>query len=363
MLNIRKIKTALVILAVWIFNGIYFSSFKYYASEPSPLSALLGYGSGIAPLPIIILTTLTGLVIAGVEIFVSEIKGLRMTLGKLILIKAGLYFTGFIFLSMSFVGYLRYTNHNLYSFRQAAVYSLQIFNSDILFVFISMLLVFAAVLLFIHANSKLTPRHFLHYVFGKYHLPKIENRIFMFLDLKSSTTIAEKLGAVKYHEFLYDFYYMITDPIISRNGEIYQYVGDEISVTWKLKTGIKDNNCINCFFDIEDVIERNAAFYMEKYGFKPEFKAGFHYGETVIGEIGVIKSEIVFSGDVVNTTARIQELCNHYKQRLLVSRETLDILNLNTEFIVDQMDSIKLRGKETETLIYSVTKRIKELAA
>ncbi|HEX2984481.1 MAG TPA: adenylate/guanylate cyclase domain-containing protein [Ignavibacteriales bacterium] len=180
---------------------------------------------------------------------------------------------------------------------------------------------------------------------------------------QSSTTIAERLGAVKYHDFLFDFYYLITEPIILRNGEIYQYVGDEISVTWNIKTGTENNNCIRCFFDISDVIEKNSDFFINKYGVMPEFKAGFHYGETVVGEIGVIKSEIVFSGDVVNTTARIHELCNLYKQKLLVSGELLNILKLHSDFIAGQLGSIQLRGKETDTLLYSINKAVKEKAA
>lgn len=364
MIQIRKIKTALLLLLVWIFNGIYFSSFQYFTSKPSPLNNLLGYGSGIMPLPFIMLASLAGLTIAGVEILTPERKELRMSLGKLILIKIGLYFTGFLFLSMVFVGYLRYMDYDIKNFFQAAVYSVQIFsNTDIIFIFISMLSMFAITLLLIHANLKLTSQKFFHYLFGKYHSPKVEERIFMFLDLKSSTSIAEKLGAVKYHKFLYDFYYMITEPILSREGEIYQYVGDEISVTWKVNNGVKENNCVKCFFDAIDVINNNSAFFLNTYGFIPDFKAGLHYGEAVIGEIGVVKSEIVFSGDVVNTTARIQELCNSYKQKLLISQELLNLLNLDEDFRTNRIGSIQLRGKKIPTSLFSVTKLVKEIAA
>jgi len=41
---------------------------------------------------------------------------------------------------------------------------------------------------------------------GKYYKPKSENRIFMFVDLNSSTTLAEKLGNERYHELLKDFF-------------------------------------------------------------------------------------------------------------------------------------------------------------
>ena len=70
----------------------------------------------------------------------------------------------------------------------------------------------------------------------------------MFLDMKSSTTIAESLGHVKYFEMLKEYYSDLSDPIIKYSGEIYQYVGDEIVVSWKLKNGLQNNNCIQCFF-------------------------------------------------------------------------------------------------------------------
>ncbi|MGR3301112.1 MAG: hypothetical protein ACUZ8I_01275 [Candidatus Scalindua sp.] len=52
----------------------------------------------------------------------------------------------------------------------------------------------------------------------------------MFLDLKSSTTIAEEIGHRRYFEFISDFIADVTTPILNNHGEIYQYVGDEIVI-------------------------------------------------------------------------------------------------------------------------------------
>jgi adenylate cyclase len=70
---------------------------------------------------------------------------------------------------------------------------------------------------------------------GKYHEPVEEERIFMFLDMKSSTTIAEKLGHLNYFGFLREYYQCFTKAIIAYEGEIYQYVGDEIILSWKVR--------------------------------------------------------------------------------------------------------------------------------
>ncbi len=50
----------------------------------------------------------------------------------------------------------------------------------------------------LNISDKLGQGVLLNYLLGKYHTPKEENRVFMFLDLISSTEYAEKLGHKKY---------------------------------------------------------------------------------------------------------------------------------------------------------------------
>ena len=63
----------------------------------------------------------------------------------------------------------------------------------------------------------------------------------------------------------------------------------------------------------------------------------------------------MYNGDVLNTTARIQELCNKYNRELLISRSLLASLKLSNAYKQEFHGKIMLRGKETETHIYSIT--------
>jgi adenylate cyclase len=189
---------------------------------------------------------------------------------------------------------------------------------------------------------------------GKYHMPKEEERIFMFLDMKSSTTIAEDMGHVKYFGMLKEYFSDLTNPIIQHFGEIYQYVGDEIVVTWTLKKGILHNRCIECFFEMKKTIQNQKDKYQNQFGLVPEFKAGFHYGKVITGEIGVIKKEIIFTGDVLNTTARIQSLCNGYGVDLLVSEPLMKKLNLLPPFQMKAMGKNELRGRDEKIDLFTV---------
>ncbi|MCB0791620.1 MAG: adenylate/guanylate cyclase domain-containing protein [Flavobacteriales bacterium] len=196
----------------------------------------------------------------------------------------------------------------------------------------------------------------LDYLTGRYARPRGEMRIFMFLDMRSSTTIAEKLGHVKYFQLLNDVYADITDPVVYSSGTVYQYVGDEVSVTWQLRRGLKDQRCIRCFFDIKRKLASRARYYQDHYGLVPQFKAGFHYGEVTTGEVGLVKKEVIFSGDVVNTAARIQNSCNAHDVDVLVSKELLDILRLPEDtYRTRHIGEIPLKGKRQEVSLWTIS--------
>lgn len=194
-----------------------------------------------------------------------------------------------------------------------------------------------------------------NYAFGKYHRPRLETRIFMFLDMKSSTTIAEKIGHEKYFDLLKIYYADMTDAILETSGEIYQYVGDEIVVTWTKKKGIYANNCVQCFTKISKTIEQKREEYLETFGLVPEFKAGYHIGEVTTGEIGIIKKDIIHTGDVLNTTARIQAECNSYNAKALISGDLLEELQKEDPISFTQIGALTLRGKKKPIELFSIS--------
>lgn len=197
----------------------------------------------------------------------------------------------------------------------------------------------------LQVNDKFGPGVLWKLLRGKYYHPREEERIFMFLDLRSSTSIAEAVGHRRFFELLKELYEDITKPVIESRGEIYQYVGDEVVVTWPVERGLEDANCIGCFFRIEGVLGARTAHYLQRYGVAPRFKAGLHLGEATVGEIGVVKKDIVFSGDVLNTTSRIQEECNRHDVNLLVSSVLLQRVPMGASYESAPIGEIGLRGK------------------
>ena len=63
------------------------------------------------------------------------------------------------------------------------------------------------------------------------------------------------------------------------------------------------------------------------------------------GEIGSIKKDIVYSGDVLNTASRIQEQCNQYNVNFLLSKITFDLIPNRKSYDSHTLGEISLRGK------------------
>ncbi len=221
-------------------------------------------------------------------------------------------------------------------------------------------IVSALTMIVLQVNEKYGQGVFWKLLKGKYYRPQVEMRIFMFLDIRGSTTIAERLGHVKWFELISQFFNDITEPIINNRGEIYQYVGDEIIISWSIPEGLDHVYCVNTFFDIKNKIEENSQFYIDEYGLVPEFKAAIHCGDVTIGEIGKIKKDIVFTGDVLNTTSRIQDLCNELRVELLISQEVVDKIPTQNQFVFNPVGVIDLRGKEVPVSLYSVLTRAQQ---
>lgn len=203
-------------------------------------------------------------------------------------------------------------------------------------------------------NKKFGPGILFKLFSGKYHQPRQEERIFLFLDLKSSTTIAEKLGHIKYSQFIQECFYDITTIISHYRAEIYQYVGDEIILTWEIDKGIENENCFRFYFAFKKLLQERKDYYMGRFGVSPEFKAGMNCGFVTVAEVGEIKKEIAYHGDVLNTAARIQDQCNIYEKEILMSHALHKRMPRHEGFRGELIGEVLLKGKNIPTGLYSL---------
>jgi adenylate cyclase len=193
-----------------------------------------------------------------------------------------------------------------------------------------------------------------YFVAGVYHRPKLEDRLFLFVDLEGSTQLAERLGSTRYFELLRRFVDDLTEPVLEAQGEIYQYAGDEVVVTWRTEAGLRAANCVRCFFGMRAAVAREGARYARDFGVVPRFRGGLHGGTVTAGELGDLRRQIVFVGDILNTAARLEEYAKRTGRDLVVSGGLLERLALPPDLTARRCGEIALRGKDASVTVYSV---------
>lgn len=198
--------------------------------------------------------------------------------------------------------------------------------------------------------------NFKNWILGMMNKPREEERIFMFIDMKSSTTIAEKLEHKKFSHLVQDVFNDLS-VVDNYYGEIYQYLGDGAILSWNIKKGIKYNNFLNAFYAFTHVIHKRHRYYQRKYGVIPKFKAGAHVGKVMVLQVGQIRRDISYNGDTINTAARIESLCNELKQDMLISGDLYYLIKDKSDFYFKNIENIKLKGKRKAIDIFQVRKK------
>jgi adenylate cyclase len=186
--------------------------------------------------------------------------------------------------------------------------------------------------LFVFEISQIVgPRNLHNIVLGRYHRPRVEDRCFLFVDIAGSTSLAERLGPAAVQRFLAGVFRLASDPIADYGGEIYQYVGDEMVVTWPVAEARVDARPIACFFAVVAALEEAAPEFEQAFGVVPRLRAALHAGPVISGEIDESKRDIVFHGDVMNTATRLEQATRDLDRRFLVSADALNRLTAATD--------------------------------
>ena len=208
--------------------------------------------------------------------------------------------------------------------------------------------------LFVSLRLTVGKQAFLYLLLGRYRRPVEETRMFMFVDIASSTALAEKIRHVQFHQIIHAFWCDVSDAILAAKGEVYKYVGDGAILTWNLTGGNKGDPWLECFFAMRDSLERKRGEYLRRFGAFPRFRASLHCGKVVAGEIGDSKREVAFLGDTVNTAERILEACKTSDRDFLVSEDAIRKTSDIQRYRIESIPGAVLRGKEERVTLYAV---------
>ena len=167
----------------------------------------------------------------------------------------------------------------------------------------------------------------------------------LFVDIAGSTGLAERLGGIGIHRFLDRTFRLLTDSVVDYRGEVLNYVGDEVIVTWPQDAGAVDCRPLRCFVAMRDALQKGAPQFEREFGAVPQIRGSLHFGPVIVGEIGDVKPAIVFNGDVMNTAARLEELSRKVEGGFLASRAAMTRFASAPPFQLHDLGTLPIRGR------------------
>lgn len=221
------------------------------------------------------------------------------------------------------------------------------------------LIIVALFLVLIQISKMIGPRILGNMLIGRYHNPVEERRVFLFIDLADSTALARQLGDLGVQRLLTRFFFDMGQPVAENGGEIHAYIGDEAIITWPFAAGVTKGRCVRCFFDIQDALNANAGVYEKLFGVRPKIRASLHGGPVIVSECGDTKRSIVYFGDTMNTTARLEGKAKCLKADLVISKELLQAVDLPLGVVINAQHEVTLRGHDSPTTLCTLSKTSK----
>jgi len=312
---------------------------KAYATGPGVHIEMLVSGLGL------------GVLLAVVN-YLSEGPMLRhKALGHIILLKSGLYLASFLVVVL-----MVHAAFLLFFFSWEEIRELWALTSPRLITALAawMVLTLLALTFLLEVRRKVGPGNLWALLTGRYHRPKEEDRVFLFLDLKGSTAITERLGHARYSQFIRHCFHDLTEFVFLFRAQIYQFVGDEVVLTWPAGKADAGKQSLEIFFAFQRRLAEKRSWYEENFGVAPEFRGGVEGGVVTATEVGDIKREIAFHGEALNTAARLLELCREHERPVLVSGRIQESIAAEAGFTTELEGEITLRGKTEPVAVYGV---------
>ena len=319
-----------------------------------------GFSSANPYINALFIGSIGGLFIAFCELDLFRNKKVFNSFTLRVVIKTLVYFVAFSILIplVKLIGDSIYNGQGIGEHYRSQEYQTFLFDED-LDIMLGYAFFFICVIIFMREMSlKLGQGVLWNYITGKYHKPKFENRLFMYIDIRDSTKISEKLKGIEFHGFIDEFIRDLTPVILDFRGIIYRYVGDQLSITWKQGDGIRNANCIKAFIAAQNTIRRNREKYLHRYGVVPKFIASLHYGPVVIGQLGDVKSQIVYIGETVHRLGRIESQFKaaDLPSPILLSGQVLEQLRLPALFEVRKLGS--LEGVKEQINVFTLIENV-----
>ena len=177
----------------------------------------------------------------------------------------------------------------------------------------------------------------------------------LFSDIRSFTTISEKIGARATVAMLNEYFSDMVDLIDQHDGILDKYIGDAIMAVFGAPfTGEQDaENAVLTAWDMFDALDKLNLDRLARGDAAIKIGLGLNTGKVVVGNIGSTRRmDYTVIGDAVNLAARLEGATKQYGARFLISEFTWACLPVFLQAGFRMVDLIRVKGKLEPVSIY-----------
>jgi len=176
-----------------------------------------------------------------------------------------------------------------------------------------------------------------------------------FSDIRSFTSISEKMEAQKLTGYLNRYFTPMSDIVTKHNGMIDKYIGDALMAFYNAPLDVSEHAkaaCISSLEMIEELHLLNKEFEAE--GLPPiAIGIGLNTAEVVVGNMGSFKRfNYTVIGDGVNLASRVEGLNKNFRSEIIITEFTKE--KIGNEFLTRPLDKVKVKGKEEAVMLYEL---------
>lgn len=186
----------------------------------------------------------------------------------------------------------------------------------------------------------------------------------LFSDIRSFTTISERLSPEELVLLLNKYMGPMTDILLAKKGTLDKYIGDAIMAIYNAPINVEDHSIMACetALDMLDKLKEINEGFKKRGLIELDIGIGINTGDAIVGNMGSdVRFDYTAIGDTVNLASRLEGLNKVYRTHIIVSEFTREhVVELmgkeNKRFYFRELDLIRVKGKEKPVKIYELLK-------
>jgi adenylate cyclase len=178
----------------------------------------------------------------------------------------------------------------------------------------------------------------------------------LFSDIRGFTSISEKMSPDQLVNFLNEYLTAMTDIVLQYEGTVDKYMGDAIMAFYGAPLS-QDDHAVRACRTAIDMITRlkELRAEWETRSLPPmDIGIGLNSGEMSVGNMGSEERfDYTIMGDNVNLASRLEGINKQYGTNIVISEFTYEFVS-DKGVVVRELDSVRVKGKETPVMIYEL---------